>query len=325
VNKVVDLENLKFPNPKFGFNSAILDKKGNLWFGSFDEGVYLFNGESFTQFTESDGLCTNKVHTILENDLGEIWFGTSSGICTYDGKSFSSIPIPFQDTSSVWLDQVYPVINPNAVHSLIQDKNGGYWIGTAGGGGYYYDGQSFTSFLTDVGRKYDDSLQHNWIPDIAEDLDGNIWFASMSYGGLSCYDGKTLQQFFQKDGLSDDMIRKIMVDKKGTLWLGFNGNRKSALTVFNGDSFTIFPVGESSCHPSIRAIYEDGNGLIWLGGEQGICVLDGPNFHEFLNDNGQPFSGIAFILEDQNQNIWFGGRYGLWQLDGTEVIEITTS
>lgn len=318
-----NLADLTIANPKSGFNSGLLDRNGNIWFGSFGTGLYRFDGEQFRIVTEADGLCSSEINTIFEDKKGMLWLGTSDGLCTYDGELFSHVSIPFQDTSSVWLDQVYPVINPNAVHAIIQDKKGRYWLGTGGGGAYMYDGKTFTSVLADEGRKYADSLYHNWIPDIAEDASGNIWFASMSYGGLNRFDGETYTRYLQKDGLSDDMIRKIHVDKNGKIWLGFNGNRKSALTVFDGDAFHIFTENRDVCHRNIRAMYEDKNANLWLGGEDGICILSKGQFSEFLNAGGQSFKGITFILEDKNQRIWFGGRFGLWVYNGTDLIELT--
>ena len=314
---------IRLEKPQNGFNSGLVDQDGNLWFGSFGNGVFRFDGQNFSQITVANGLCNDEINTIAEDEEGNIWLGTSNGLCKYDGAGFTHVPIPFQDTTSVWLDQVYPVINPNAVHSIIQDKKGNYWIGTGGGGAYRYDGENFTSILADEGTKYEDSLYHNWIPDIAEDQEGNIWFASMSYGGLNRFDGHTYTKYLQKDGLSDDMVRKIFVDKNGKVWLGFNGNRKSALTVYDGASFRIIAEKRDACHRNIRAIHEDQNGKLWLGGEGGICILAGNHFTEFLNNNGQPFSGIIFMVEDESQQIWFGGRNGLWKYDGKEVVEIT--
>lgn len=307
-------------NPKNGFRGGLMDKQGNLWFISFGGGIYYFDGTTFTHFSLSNELCNNEINTIFEDKEGRIWLGTSKGLCRYDGTAFSQLPIPYQDTSSVWLDQVYPVINPNAVHAIEQDAKGNYWIGTGGGGAYYYDGEHFTSFLANEGMKYEDSLYHNWIPDIAKDKDGNIWFSSMSYGGLNCYDGKTFRQFLREDGLSDDMVRTVLEDRAGKLWIGFNGNRKSGLTVYDEGSFYTYFVEDGLCHKNIQAIYEDKQGKIWLGGEGGICIFDREKFVDFLDDKGQKFSPICFIIEDKHQNIWFGGRNGLWKFDGKEII-----
>lgn len=312
------------PMPENGFSTGMVDHQGHLWFGSQGGGLFHFNGKTFSQFTEQNGLNSNYIFSIIEDKDQNIWLGTQQGLTKYDGEHFEHIPLPFQDTTSVWLDQVYPIINPNAAHSIIQDNQGDFWIGTGGGGAFRYDGKTFTSFLKDDGMKYEDSLHHNWIPDIKEDLDGNIWFASMSYGGLTRYDGNSFQTFLRQDGLSDDMIRQILVAKTGKLWLGFNGNRKSALTVYDGEAFSIFPLNDNTCHRNIRALYEDTKGNIWIGGINGICILSDNNFNEFLDANGYAFSDITFIIGHQ-KDIWFGGKNGIWKFDGQEVTSLITN
>ena len=315
---------LKITLPQYGFNSGLLDREGNLWWSSFGNGIFRFDGQTLSHITEEDGLCNDDVNIIYEDKKGQLWLGTADGLCLYQGASFRHIPIPFTDTTSVWLDQVYPVINPNAVHAIIEDQKGDYWIGTGGGGAYHYDGEAFTSVLANEGAKYEDSLYHNWIPCIAEDQAGNIWFGSMSYGGLQRFDGQTYTRFAPEDGLSDVMIREIFVAKNGKIWLGFNGNRASALTVYDGTTFDIFTEKRDACHRNIQDIHEDQAGRLWLAGEGGVCILSDDNFTELLDNDEQPFSGIRFILQDDDQNIWFGGRNGLWVYDGLEVTQIAS-
>jgi ligand-binding sensor domain-containing protein len=309
--------------PENGFNCGLLAGDGNLWFGSNGGGVYRYNGSSFENYTEDVGLCNNQVYSIIEDKDSNIWFGTQNGLCRYDGKTFTHIPIPFGDTTGVFLDKVYPIISPNAVHSLAQDKKGNIWIGTAGGGAYCYRNNKFNSYLSAIGKKQEDSLYHNWIPSITEDTNGILWFASMTHGGVSRYDGEKFTQFMPEDGLSDDMVRTIYNDKSGKIWFGFNGNRKSGLTYYDGNSFYTYSEKDGLCNKFIRAIYEDKKGNLWLGGEGGLCVFDGENFNEFISKDGQRFDRILFIIEDALSNIWFGGKNGLWQFDGESVTDMT--
>jgi sugar lactone lactonase YvrE len=66
---------------------AMQDKAGNLWFGTTGgEGVFRYDGTTFTNYSEKDGLCNNEVGVILEDKDGYIWFGTNDGACFFDGK-----------------------------------------------------------------------------------------------------------------------------------------------------------------------------------------------------------------------------------------------
>lgn len=314
----------KIPTPENGFSNAFLDKDGSLWFSSNGGGVYHYDGKTIQNFTEANGLNSNQVFSITADHNNNLWFGTQSGLTKYNRKYFENIKLPFQDTTSVWLDKVYPTINPNAVHSLATDNDNNLWIGTAGGGAYTFDGVNFKSYLVEIGRKQEDSLYHNWIPFIRTDNEGNIWFASMTYGGVNRLEDNRFTQFLIEDGLSDNQVRTIYSDKSGNIWIGFNGNRNSGLTVYDGKNFKTYSTKEGLCNKRIRSIYEDKHGVFWLGSGNGnLCVFNGQKFSEF-EYRGQTFSDILFILSDLEDNIWFGGKNGIWKFDGKNLVEITT-
>ncbi len=67
---------------------SLQDKAGNLWFGTTGDGVYKYDGKSFTCF--KDGLINPGVWSILEDNSGNFWVGTrETGLYLYDGKSFT--------------------------------------------------------------------------------------------------------------------------------------------------------------------------------------------------------------------------------------------
>ncbi|MDF1698105.1 MAG: two-component regulator propeller domain-containing protein [Saprospiraceae bacterium] len=313
----------KVPIPKYGFSCGLLDHKGDLWFGSNGGGLIRYDGTHFHSIPIYEEICDNQIHSIEEDHQQSLLMGTQNGICKYDGKVFTTIDIPFSDTSSSWLDKVYPVFSPNAVHSLLEDRTGQIWIGTAGAGVYQYDGKNFTSYLTEIGTKQEDSLYHNWVPDIMEDRDGNIWFASMTHGGASRFDGKEFNHYSIKEGLSDDMVRIIYQDSQGRIWFGFNGNRNSGLTYYDGKTFHTFTEKDGLCTKNIMSIYEDEKSRIWVGGMQGLCYFNGKTFQSITDKKGQTIERTRFILSDQEENIWFGGMNGLWRYDGVVVTDMT--
>ena len=60
--------------------SMLEDNKGNLWFGTSGGGVSMYDGASFTHFTEKEGLSNNRVFSILEDNKGNLWMSTDNGI-----------------------------------------------------------------------------------------------------------------------------------------------------------------------------------------------------------------------------------------------------
>ncbi len=64
------------------------DSKGNLWFGTIENGVAKYDGKKLEYFTSNNGLPSNRVVQIIEDRNGFLWFGTGFGISRYDGNSF---------------------------------------------------------------------------------------------------------------------------------------------------------------------------------------------------------------------------------------------
>ena len=61
------------------------DKKGNLWVGTNGNGVGLLRkGKTlFETLSEKDGLVNGAIQSIIEDDMGRIWFSTNKGLSCY--------------------------------------------------------------------------------------------------------------------------------------------------------------------------------------------------------------------------------------------------
>lgn len=299
---------------------GLLDREGILWFGS-NRGVHRFDGQDFTLLTEEDGLADRRVHAMLEDADGILWFGTAYGLVRYDRKEFRHIPLPWVEINDSWFTELYPVMNPHHVASLEQADDGALWVGTYGAGAYRFDGETFTPYLREVGRRHQDGLHHNWVPSIRRDKDGDLWFASMSLGGIVRFDGKDFHDYHVEDGISDLAVRVVYPTRSGELWSGYNGNRNSGLNRMSGPDFTNFRDTGEHEHRRIHAIHEDRSGRLWFGcGPDGVCFYDGKEFHAFTAAQDLQVNHIGFFVEDATGRLWFGGSDGgLYRTDGKVV------
>ena len=183
---IVSNSNNIYPSASFNKNSStknavwsiMQDKNGTIWFGTND-GVYCYNGISFTRFLDNEsiinknGLNLKKVEALLEDKRGNIWFASwnREGVCCYDGKSLTNF-------------------KPNGDENfkrILEDKNGNLWFANRPKNVYRYDGKSFTDFTENEGI--------GGITAMLEDKAGNIWFGGDEDGGLWRYDGNTFTMF----------------------------------------------------------------------------------------------------------------------------------
>jgi ligand-binding sensor domain-containing protein len=297
---------------------GLQDQAGNLWFGTTGEGVYRYNGSSFTNLTTKDGLSSNIIWSLLEDKAGNIWFGTDNGICRYDGKtiSFISIAVP-KDNHFNLMNAKQAPSGKNGVWSIMQDKGGTIWFGTSEGV-YCYNGTSFTRFLENRSIINDSGLHLKMVQCMLEDKAGKVWFGSGlgEKEGLCRFDGKYLTSF-KPNG--DDWVRSILEDNNGTLWLAC---RHNGLSLYDGKTFTAFGEKEGFNTTGTGSIIEDKTGNIWfasLGAREdgGVWRFNGKTFTNFTTKDGLTNNSVFCIVIDRAGNIWFGtSKMGLCQYDG---------
>jgi ligand-binding sensor domain-containing protein/class 3 adenylate cyclase len=299
--------------PLDGILCSIMDKKGNLWFGTDGGGACRYDGISFTTYSTNNGLAGSSVWCIAEDNSGNLWFGNNGrGVSRYDGNSFTT----FSTADG---------LAGNIVLSILEDKAGNLWFGTNGGGVSRCNPSSlqgnntltFTTFSTVQG------LAGNTVLSIAEDKAGNLWFGTDG-GGVSRYDPLALLKsglphfttFTTRNGLSSNVVRSIMEDKAGNIWLGTQNGEVSCYdpsVSFQAGSqfFTTFSVAEGLESNIVTSIVEDKVGNLWfstMGG--GVNRYDGSSFTTFSTDQGLENSAIFCIAEDKAGNLWFGTRGG---------------
>ncbi|MEM8568521.1 MAG: two-component regulator propeller domain-containing protein, partial [Bacteroidota bacterium] len=165
---------LNFPNVggvPADISSLLMDEDENIWIGTFNFGLFLFNDEGLFQIFDNNCNQCNVINTLYEDSSGDLWVGSDEDLKRYsDNGSFASFSA--QDG-----------LAGNTVTSIFEDSSGSLWIGTL-------DGSSITRL---IGSDFDqfelqNSLPQNWINAITEDRLGNLWIGTIA-NGLILYDG----------------------------------------------------------------------------------------------------------------------------------------
>ncbi len=251
--------------------SLFEDREGNLWFGTMQNGVYRYDGKTFTNFLNNDdypfnlGEHNQLILSILQDKNGNIWFCSwnGGGVWRYDpkgavGQSFKNYLPPAdyyhrnEDGRSIgekpsisFLPKpTYSLsqgsLPDDMIFSVTEDRAGNLWFATRRHGACRFDGKTFTNF----GEK--EGFVNYGIYSILEDKQGNLWFTT-DKNGVWRYDpkqvaGNPFKNFTTKDGLINNSVFSILEDKEGNLWFGTRGfglcqyNPKQAV----GKSFTVF-------------------------------------------------------------------------------------
>lgn len=278
-------DTLKFTS---GIRAIFQDSKGNYWFESIKEGVAVYNGESFNYFTINDGLTDNQILSIQEDKEGVIWFGTQTGVSSYDGSIIKNHTKSSKENSQ----NVFPIqSNDNTtVEWMKSDKDlwFGAWINE---GVYRFDGQklNYLAFPPHKTLNFYDNLFA--VTSISEGKNNMVWFGT--YAGVFGFNGNEFK-IINDETLGFDRsivplhIRSILEDSKGRLWIGNNG---IGVLLKEGDSIINFSDKNKLIHPT--------------SGRKGDKSMPGTLEHVFT------------IAEDSKGNIWFGDRdAGIWKYDG---------
>lgn len=254
-------------------------RNGNLWFGTAFGGLSKYDGKEFQYFTKADGLCSNHVNDIAEDNAGNLWIATDNGLCKYDGERFQTIK-PASEVLSVfagnsgkiwfalskggagWYDGTLHLVTSVESLSVIEDSTGNAWMvhGTKDWPITRYDGKSTISFT-----KNEDGLLSNYVRTALADSKGNIWFGTKK--GVSKFDGKTFQNYTMRDGLVYKDVRCIMEDWNGNLWFGTHGGGVSR---FDGENFQYITTRDGLIHNMVNDILQDRAGNIWIATAGGV-------------------------------------------------------
>lgn len=343
-------------------SSIIEDRSGNIWFGIDGGGVsrYSMNrsnrpcndhtcshdlqissdceihqqelARSFTTFTVDHGLTSNLVRCMVEDHLGNLWFGTNGGglirydvnranhpcinnICKHDLSDKHDLEAHHKEICKSFTGFTTAEGLPNnSIQAIAEDYLGNLWLGTNGGVSRY-DGKSFTNFTTEHG------LTSNIVMSITEDHAGNLWFGTDG-GGITRYDGASFINFSAAGGLGNNFVMSITEDQLGNLWFGTEGGGVSR---YDEKFFTSFTTDQGLANNFVRCVTKDKSGNLWFGTKEGVIRYNGKSFTNFTMANGLPHRSVWNVTEDQQGNLWFGTHGGgVSRYDGTSFTNFTS-
>lgn len=159
---------------------------------------------------------------------------------------------------------------------------------------------------------------------VHEDIFNNLWIHPYA-GGFSRYDRENdrLVPFYDEAGSPDwrfsSKIHSAMSDKQGNLWLCTHSKGLEKVS-FTDRQFHISCIKECKSHSlmnSVRAVFQDKEGNLWVGMKNGFLYVYDQQHHckGYLTKQGRvamqgtPMKGVVYsIMQDRQGTLWIGTR-----------------
>ena len=200
------------------------------------------------------------------------------------------------------------------VNSIIQDKYGFMWFGTAHGLDHF-DGNNYNSFrflASDTNSLPSNNVSF-LLPGSEEDI---IWVGTR--GGICYIDIKTFDIKRIDLGPNND-IRALYRDQKNIIWIGTqNGLLKFDETTFD---YSVYNTSNSNIsHNQIRSFYKDESENLWVGTLDKLNILEQKTnkFKSFdlkgnygMQDQNNLILAISPYSERTDSLLWVGTETGL--------------
>lgn len=308
---IVLSQKTKFPQIHTNLNGMVSqfvrtfhqDREGNYWFGTNGDGIIRYDGQTLEKIPIKGVSPQIRVLEIIEDKVGNVWFGTSDGLVKYDGQKFETFSIT--EGKKGFDEEVW---------GLAMDKNGLLWVGSIGGL-YHFDGVQFIPSplpeATVENPEY--MLSDKLVKKIIEDKNGTMWFATDGNGIFKFNNGK-FTHLTTKNGLTDNNTAGILEDSQGNIWIG---TYYGGVSKFDGKTYTNFTQDGIITGEETYNFYEDSRGNIWFTAEgYGVYRYDGVSFTQFTTENGLTTNVVQSIFEDDKGQLWFGTWKGICIFDG---------
>ena len=190
------------------------------------------------------------------------------------------------------------------VLSLCFDREGNLWVGTDGGG---LDRVKRKIFNTPAG------LSGGVAQSVSEDALGGLWSA-FNLRGLTYYLTNTIQNY----GIGQQSKAwSVLVDRGQTVWAGTSGEG-----LFRFQSGNFEPMAEAGrIGPQINALFQGHDGILWVGGQNGMGAFDGRDWKFYSAADGLPLNPVRALADDADTNLWIGtDGGGLFRLRAGKII-----
>ena len=285
--------------------SLLQDRRGFIWLGTFNKGLYRFDGYQTRAYRHSAAdrrsLPDDRVAALFEDRAGRIWLGTQDGLARFDPQTDNFTR--FSSGSALSTSSI--------IKAITDDGGGGMWLATWGG---------LQHFNPELGtfRRYEhdpaqaDSIASDDVNAIARDDHGGLWIATWP-GGLDYLPaGARSFQHFRVDrrdapDVKLNIVRALHFDARGVLWIG----TEAGIVQWRAGTDWASRRRIDSPASRITQLYADQAGTVWAATLSAGLLhwnrADGAPV-QFRRRGNDPFSlpsdHVRALLQDRTGMLW---------------------
>lgn len=299
------------------------DEDSVLWIATADGGLTRYDyrlrpGKQFRQYKhltgDSNSIPVNIVNTLLLDQYGFLWLGTSGHTVLRFNRKTEIFEEPVRTGTKTVLD-------------LCLDSTGMIWAGKAGGGLLRINPSNLDYQLD---QRYNDlyaKLPHSTVTALYADKERNIWFGS--WDKILYRQSGAGEERFQQNGFpfsfNNDEIDCFTEDAQGRIWMG---GRYSGLHLYDKRSENFYnyehdPSREGTvAGNTVNCLYTDRNGTIWVGTNKGVSIhypLQQQFTQLFLPRDKEAGNIIIYdFFTDSRDDLWIGTSEGIYIRKATD-------
>lgn len=298
--------------PELIINDVLKDKKGNIWFATRKNGLYVIANDAnkSIQHYTSDlylpySFKSDEIETLHEDAFGNIWLGQKDGglSMAYPGSEaiHSIVPHPVK----------YPNLPTETIRAITKDANEKNWLGYYTNGLYHYNEKTHSY------EKYkikEAALNPDWerIRSLFTASDGTIWVGT--YKGIvrisgtkyTCYEAGKIKE------LPNNRSYSIYEDDDKNLWIGcWGGVAKFNLLT---EKFEFFKGQKTLNEYHVRCVKKNKHNLILATEDEGVIVfnLDTNRIDKISKEQGILGNSVYSVLIDKaTDNYWIATLGGV--------------
>ncbi|MBO4374090.1 MAG: response regulator [Lachnospiraceae bacterium] len=325
--------------------SLYTDKKGRLWIGTNDSGVACYdpNSGNIVFFSTEDGLCSDSVRGICEDETGTVYISTASYLCSVKNVDTSDAVSEEDEKKHKPKVKVYGGLKDITFVSSLEAIDGGRIMGVTGDGKLFVmkNGKILASYECDVEGEiiYSAAYAGNDVflaGSNVNNLDylkytdaGFKKMSSVKVEKFNCFNKIIYDRihdgyffacnngfgFIDSEGVWQDLTTEsfgasasdVLTDKQGNIW--FSSDKDGVLKL-SLNPFTDYFKKIRQAEKAVNSVLIDGND-IYIGTDEGVVKADLKTNSRSVKDIPDMLDGtrIRHIMKDDNGDMYYS-TYG---------------